>query len=178
MKHAYSGLVAFIFLLGSAPGCSSPPAPPDAPVSRAKREPDRFVAPAGHVQPLAPSTEPAVGTVNSIPQEELQVTVRPFSEWTEQEVAADTLARIGADAVPALVQALKMPNAEARLRAVEVLGRMGADAKSAVPELVPLLDDPDLRVRKATARTLGRIGPEAADAIPALMRSLLTPPDP
>jgi hypothetical protein len=81
--------------------------------------------------------------------------------------------------VPALAQALQSRDPEVRLKATEVLGRMGEDAKDAVPELVRLLDDPDLAVRKAAARTIGRIGPAAKDAVPALMRSLLqTAPQP
>ncbi|HEX5103979.1 MAG TPA: HEAT repeat domain-containing protein, partial [Pirellulaceae bacterium] len=64
---------------------------------------------------------------------------------------------------------------DVRLKAVEVLARMGSDANPAVPDLVALLDDPDERIRKAATRTLGRIGPEAAPAVPALMRSLLQP---
>lgn len=162
----WHGLVSLVV----AASCSSAPVPPDAPKSRAQREPDRLVVPVTALQPIRNEASDA-----STETRELAVTVRPFSEWTEQEVAADTLARIGANAVPTLVEALRLPDTAARLRAVEVLGRMGADAKTAVPDLVPLLDDPDLRVRKATARTLGRIGPDAADAIPVLMRSLLTP---
>jgi HEAT repeat protein len=99
--------------------------------------------------------------------------IKPFSEWTEQDTAADALGRIGPSAVPALVQGLQSSDPDVRLRATEVLARMGADAKDAVPDLVVLLDDPDERIRKAAARTLGRIGPESAPAVPALMRSLL-----
>ena len=106
--------------------------------------------------------------------------VKPLSTWTEKDTAADALGRIGPPAVPALVQALHSEDAEVRLKAVEVLARMGPDAREAVPDLVTLLDDADDRIRKATTRTLGRIGPDAAPAVPALMRSLLqaepTPP--
>jgi len=101
--------------------------------------------------------------------------IKPLAAWTEQEAAAEALGRIGAAAVPALVESLQSPDATVRLKAVEVLGRMGADAKDAVPHLVRLLDDPDLDVRKAAARTLGRIGPAAQEAVPALMKSLLEP---
>jgi HEAT repeat protein len=161
------GVVVFVVVLS---GCSQP-VPPDAPKSRAQREPDRLVVPVTALQPIVPSAPPD-SRANA---DEPAVTVKPFAEWTEQEVAADTLARIGPSAVPTLLETLRQQDPAMRLRAVEVLGRMGADAKAAVPALIPLLDDPDPRVRKATARTLGRIGPEAADAIPALMRSLLTP---
>jgi HEAT repeat protein len=62
-----------------------------------------------------------------------------------------------------------------RLKAAEVLARMGTDAQPAAAELTRLLDDPDERIRKAAARALGMIGPAAADAVPALMRSLTQP---
>jgi len=108
------------------------------------------------------------------PVEEPQV-LKPFEQWTEQEAAADALGRIGAAAVPELTQALMNPDAAVRLKAVEVLGRMGQEAQGAVAVLVTLLNDPDEKVRKATARTLGQIGPAAKDAVPALVRTLLEP---
>jgi HEAT repeat protein len=101
--------------------------------------------------------------------------IKPLAAWTEQEAAAEALGRIGAAAVPALVESLQNPDAAVRLKAIEVLGRMGADAKDAVPHLIRLLDDPDLNVRKAAARTLGRIGPAAQQAVPSLMKTLLEP---
>lgn len=101
--------------------------------------------------------------------------IRPFEQWTEQEAAADALGRIGASAIPYLQQALRSPDRHVKMQAVQVLARMGSDAKPAVNDLIPLLDDPDPEVRKETVRTLGRIGPEAAAAIPALMRSLVQP---
>src|SRR5690349_4573148 len=70
--------------------------------------------------------------------------IKPLAAWTEQEAAAEALGRIGAAAVPALVETLRSPEAAVRLKGVEVLGRMGADAREAVPHLVRLLDDPDL----------------------------------
>jgi HEAT repeat protein len=108
------------------------------------------------------------------PLDEPQI-LKPLERWTEQEAAADALGRIGAAAVPALIEALDNPHPAAREKAVEVLGRMGPDAAEAVPALVRLLDDPDESVRKATARTLGQIGPAAKDAVPALMQTLLKP---
>lgn len=101
--------------------------------------------------------------------------LRPYNQWTEQEVAADAIARIGAAAVPELRRSLRSPDPQVRLKAIDVLARVGSDAEPAVPDLVQLLDDEDPRVRRAAARTLGRIGPAAAEAVPALMRSLLQP---
>ena len=124
-----------------------------------------LVAPAAFARPIEePPPEPLL---------------KPFDQWSEQEAAADALGRIGPAAVPALLQALASPEKAMRLKATEVLGRMGPEAKDAVPDLVRLLEDPDLAVRKAATRTLGRIGPAAGDAVPALMRSLepSSPPD-
>lgn len=101
--------------------------------------------------------------------------LRPYNQWTEQEVAADAIARIGAPAVPDLLRSLRSPDPQVRLKTIEVLARIGSDAQDAVPDLVQLLDDEDPRVRRAAARTLGRIGPAASEAVPALMRSLLQP---
>ena len=115
------------------------------------------VAQASYLQPVQPD----------------EFRVKPLSDWTEKDTAADALGRIGPPAVPALMQALHSEDAEVRLKAVEVLARMGPDARESVPDLVALLDDPDDRIRKAATRTLGRIGPDAAPAVPALMRSLL-----
>lgn len=106
---------------------------------------------------------------------ELPQMLRRFEEWSDQEAAEDALGRIGAAAVPALVQALRNPDLQVRHKAIEVLGRMGDEAAAAVPDLIPLLDDPDPQIRKSAARTLGQIGPSAKDAVPALMRTLLQP---
>lgn len=103
--------------------------------------------------------------------------LRPFPQWSEQEAAAEALGRIGAAAVPELIVALRSEDAAVRLKAVEVLGRMGPEAAAAVDDLVRLLDDPDARVRKAAIRTLGQIGPAAKEAVPALMQRLLAPAD-
>jgi len=101
--------------------------------------------------------------------------IKPFPEWSEQEAAADALGRIGSAAVPTLIDALHSPDRAVRIKAIEVLGRMGSDAKDAVPQLVKLLDDPDEAVRKSASRTLGRIGPLADSAVPSLVRTLFQP---
>jgi hypothetical protein len=102
--------------------------------------------------------------------------VKPFEQWTDQEAAEDALGRIGAPAVPALIDALRSVDPNVRKKAIEVLGRMGEDAAPAVLSLTALLDDPDITVRKAAARTLGQIGPAAKDAVPSLMRNLFQQP--
>ncbi len=101
--------------------------------------------------------------------------VKPFDQWSDQDAAEHALGRIGAVAVPMLVEALRSPDAAIRQRAVEVLGRMGSEAASAVPALIPLLDDANPDVRRSAARTLGLIGPGAKDAVPSLIRNLFQP---
>src|SRR5262245_13179691 len=127
----------------------------------AGRPPAQFVSQAAYMRPIG---QPGP--------------LKPFEQWTEQDAATDALGRIGAAAVPALVDALRSGDPAMREKALEVLGRIGPDAEAAVPDLVQLLDDPDPAVRKSATRTLGRIGPAAEGAVPALMRSLLTPVGP
>jgi hypothetical protein len=92
---------------------------------------------------------------------------------SEEDLAAEALSRIGPPAVPMLVEALGSPDLSVRKRALEVLLRMGPDAKEAVPALVALLEDEDEELRKGAAVALGRIGPDSAPAVPALMKTML-----
>ena len=98
--------------------------------------------------------------------------LRAYGDWSPAETAADSLGRIGATAVPRLLESLRSPNPQLRWQATRVLGRIGPDAATAVPELVRLLSDEDPRVRLAAARALGQIGPNAASSVPALIRML------
>jgi len=68
-------------------------------------------------------------------------------------------------AVPALMAALKDPDASVRAAVVDAFGRIGADAKSTSNEIIPLLKDTDVGVRTAAIFALGRIQPE--DSTPA-----------
>jgi HEAT repeat protein len=97
----------------------------------------------------------------------------PLEEWDLGQTAADSLARIGPAAVPALLEVLRSPDPKRRARAARVLARMGPLAKEAAPSLVAALHDPDPQVRIAAARALGQIGPEAAAAVPALVEAML-----
>jgi hypothetical protein len=154
-----------------------------SPDGRPSEFPSMKAAAAASAAPPEPSPAPprtwATGTVAQAAYLEpasAMPAIKPFPAWSEQEAAADALGRIGAAAVPALIDALHDPDPAVRIKATAVLGRMGSDAKDAVPHLVKLLDDPDESVRKAATRTLGRIGPPADQAVPALVRTLLQPP--
>jgi HEAT repeat protein len=99
-----------------------------------------------------------------------------YREWTMREVSIDSLGRIGAAAVPALVEVLTDPNPVLRQRAAQALARIGPDARDAVPDLIVALQDRDEEVRKSVARALGQIGPEARAAVPALLDELKAAP--
>ncbi|MBL9122522.1 MAG: HEAT repeat domain-containing protein [Planctomycetaceae bacterium] len=89
-------------------------------------------------------------------------------EWGLPETAADSLARIGPAAVPALLTAMENRDPAVRARAAQAFARMGPEASAAVPALTRALQDRDPDVRKSAARALGQIGPAAESAIPAL----------
>ena len=99
-----------------------------------------------------------------------------YRAWTMREVTIDALGRIGAAAVPALVEVLADPNPVVRRRAAQALARIGPDARDAVPDLIVTLQDRNEEVRKSAARALGQIGPDARAAIPALMDELKAAP--
>jgi hypothetical protein len=172
-----------IALLAVASGCSPGPSGTN-----------RQVQVAGGGAPVLTTAELAAGGTTAPPREPSRLaqvsfnqptdesgqsarstTVKPFDQWNDQDAAEHALGRIGAPAVPMLVEALRSPDAAIRLRAVEVLGRMGGEAVNAVPALIPLLDDTNPDVRRSAARTLGLIGPAAKDAVPSLIRNLFQP---
>lgn len=101
--------------------------------------------------------------------------IKMFREWGVADTAADSLARIGEPAAPALIEGLADPNPMVRAQSARALARMGAKAHSAVPALIIALDDEDVNVRTNAARALGQIGPEAEEAVPALMRAMRDP---
>ncbi|HVU89865.1 MAG TPA: HEAT repeat domain-containing protein [Pirellulales bacterium] len=84
--------------------------------------------------------------------------------------ALQSLAEGGAEAVPALVEALG--HRQGRYWATLVLAEMGPAAKDATPALAKLLEDPDPEVRMQAAMALGAIGADAASAQASLMAAL------
>ena len=89
--------------------------------------------------------------------------------------AVGALSRIGpaaADAVPALIEALRDTTEVIGKAAAEALGRIGPAAVDGVPALIAALSDDNEAIRVAAVGALGRIGPAAADAVPALIEAL------
>ena len=89
-----------------------------------------------------------------------------------RSAAVESLARIGAAAVPSLVEALEDEDVLIRAGACDTLGRIGSDAASAVPALIEALGDERMAVRAASAMAVEKLGPTADAAVPALVRAL------
>ncbi|HLJ94892.1 MAG TPA: HEAT repeat domain-containing protein, partial [Gemmataceae bacterium] len=88
--------------------------------------------------------------------------------------ALEAVARLGPPSemtLSALVRGLWEEGAS-RIKASEVLGRMGSAAKSAVPSLRELLKVADLDSRLAAAVALWKIDHQAAESVPALVAGL------
>src|ERR1019366_7196365 len=95
---------------------------------------------------------------------------KPF--LVDGEIAAWSLAAIGADAVPSLMELLNDPSPHLRQRAVEALGLVGAAAEPAVPAIIKNLEGSDFEVRQRAADALGCIGRQPEVAIPAITTAL------
>ncbi len=85
----------------------------------------------------------------------------------------DTLAGMGAQAVPRLITALKYEGLRPQVAAI--LGQIGPAAAPAAPALAKLLADEDVNARLEAAYALAKIGPEAKPAVPALAEVLKQP---
>ncbi len=73
------------------------------------------------------------------------------------------------------LEALKQPEPEARIEALQAIEKLGPQAEEAVPALVDTLGHGEANVRAAAAEALGAIGPAAEPAIPALIKALADP---
>jgi len=116
---------------------------------------------------LAPGQPPYRGTYS--------VTILPPSGLGDGEIAAWSLAAIGADSVPALTAVLADPNPYLRWRAEVALGMMGGAAEPAVPSLIKFLNDPKTRWGIAdceAVEALGLIGRRPELALPPLIAAL------
>jgi hypothetical protein len=81
------------------------------------------------------------------------------------------LARIGAPAVPSLVDAVRNGEFPTRIYATCVLEKLAADASPAVPVLSQAVTGDDLNLSLFAAKALRSIGPGARSAIPALIEA-------
>lgn len=86
--------------------------------------------------------------------------------------AALTLIEIGDSSVPQVTEQLQSVQPMVRLKACDILGRIGPSAASAVPKLLPRLQDEDELVVRAAATALGNIHAEPGTVLPALLKLL------
>ena len=86
--------------------------------------------------------------------------------------ALQELGKLGADAVPTLKAGLKATDPEARLGVLALIAKLGVDAKPALSAVAGLLKDDSLIVRRQTALTLAALGPHAGGAVEALTEAL------
>jgi HEAT repeat protein len=101
-----------------------------------------------------------------------RLTIRTAEDWSISETAADSLARIGAPAVPSLIQMLQDSDPAMRERAAKILAGIGPDAAAAVSMLQTTAHDGDPGVRKWSIRALGQIGEAAGPAVPDVLQAL------
>jgi HEAT repeat protein len=113
---------------------------------------------------LAPGQLPFRGTVSLI-----------RAILVDGEIAAWSLAAIGADSVSPLMELLADPNPRLRCRAAVALGLIGRAAEPAVPALIKMLDDPDINTRWEATDALGCIGKRPDIVVPALIGALADP---
>lgn len=88
-----------------------------------------------------------------------------------RNLAAETLERLGADAVPVLVAHVEDPDADVRKFVIDILGAIGD--KSSFPCLIKALNDEDRNVRNSAAEGLGSMRDERA--VSTLIEALSLP---
>jgi HEAT repeat protein len=89
-----------------------------------------------------------------------------------RNAAADALASLPHQSMPALIQMLGGADHVDQARAAEVVARIGAQASAAVPALVAVLRGSPDAAPRAMVEALASIGPDASPAVPALIRML------
>jgi hypothetical protein len=89
----------------------------------------------------------------------------------ERDRAADALVKIGKDAAPPLIVVLKDKDEGARVRAVDIIGRIGPAAVEAIPALTELGKESG-GIQVSAARALFKIEADHQLFIPILLKSL------
>ncbi|MEK7232287.1 MAG: HEAT repeat domain-containing protein [Elusimicrobiota bacterium] len=125
---------------------------------------------------LADAAAKALGKMGSAAKEAVPALIERFKEdgqfRSRSSLAIEILSKIGSPALPALLEALKDPNASVRRCAAESLGGISPATKTAVQALAVALKDDDPNIRTAASMALGKIGPTAKDAVPPLVAAL------
>jgi len=116
----------------------------------------------------------AIGAMGAAGKEAIPSLIACLKEKTRlgNKMAPDGLARIGPDAIPALIETMGFEDPYARYEAISAVCQMRAKGKPAVPALIKALDDDNRYVRINACKALYWIGPDAKEAIPALVKKL------
>ncbi len=93
-------------------------------------------------------------------------------DWRVAEPVVESLSRIGAPAIPVLIDGLQDAALPVRWGSARALGVMGKGAIDAVPALAAALEDEQIMVRWTAANALWSIGPGAGQATAALNAGL------
>ena len=91
-----------------------------------------------------------------------------YMKWTRIR-SAEALGKLGNEAVPPLIEALKSDDYLLRTRAADSLGEIGPEAFEAVPELLQVLQSDNLMAGSAAAEALAKIG---SPSVPGLIKVL------
>ena len=114
---------------------------------------------------------------------------RPSSYWAKKLAQTDpatrtdaiqTITDAKAEALPLLMELLSRKDsqesvAELRLTTIDLLGKLGGDAKPAVSSLISLLKDSDPHIRTVSGKSLLLIGDPPPEALPIFIEMLNTP---
>jgi HEAT repeat protein len=88
---------------------------------------------------------------------------------------AEALREIGPTSVPAVTALLEDSNPHARIAAIATLSEFGSKAVSAWPKLTSLFADPDDTVRELAIRAAPRIAPTPVETLPPLLAAMQDP---
>ena len=95
------------------------------------------------------------------------------ADFLTQPGIVQEIEALGEAAVPALVDAMNQGDLRLRHQSIEILGRIGLEAKAAAPDLIASLKDEEAQIRRNAAWALGRVGEQAGDAMPILLETAL-----
>jgi uncharacterized protein (TIGR02996 family) len=120
------------------------------------------------LQQIGPRATAAVSAIRDVYLRDVELSMTTQSGSIVKETASEALWKIGAAAVPALVDSLAPEYRLLYIHTLPAIALIGPEAVAAVPTLIALLAEEDVDVRTAAAMTLGHIGPGAITAVPSL----------
>jgi hypothetical protein len=114
---------------------------------------DILAAATNVLEQMGPAAEPAVASLRDA----------VFARAKPYHMAIDTLGKIGAPAVPVLVEILGHDDVSCRWQAANTLGTMGEPAREALPALRKVAAHPNTVLSSAAKQAIAKLGGEAAE---------------